>query len=172
MPIPRLTQPTDATRAIATATADLGAQLDAQRSTTPTTPVDGPGYLAALQAHTEAEATPRRPFWAPRAERVSAAGEPSAATAPPQEPIPAQVVAEHVRQQATAPGTVITPELYTRTITPQPPETRIATATAALHAQVEAQRTPTDTPPSGAHTVTRPRRRGPFSTTQTPKERR
>jgi hypothetical protein len=171
-PMPRLMQPTDATRAIATTTADLGAHVQARQSSPATSaPVDGPGYLAALQAHVEADTQPRRPFWEARAERVRVAGEPRVDSAPAQEPLPPQVVMERVTQHATAPGTVITPERYTRTVTPEPANARIAAATAALHTQYQAQRTTSDTPPTEQHTVTRPRRRGP-NLTQTPKERR
>jgi hypothetical protein len=201
-PIPRLMLPTNQPRAIATATAALGTQRADQRRAVPATtppPVDGSGYLNALQAHTDAEGHQPRPWWAASTsgQRVRAAA-PTAATVPAQEPIPPHTVAEHVRaageplavsaaaqeplpphhvldhltRQATAPGTVITPTVYTRTVTPEAPETRIDAATAALHRQYQAQRTTSDTPPTEPRSVTRPRRRGPKLTTQTPKERR
>ncbi|HEX6291295.1 MAG TPA: hypothetical protein VFZ66_19080 [Herpetosiphonaceae bacterium] len=178
-PIPGLLARNPAS-ARAAATAALGQQVQAQcgpvRPPTPQ-PIDGASYLEALNAHHDATPQPRRPFWEPAGmERVSAAGSTTAATAPTQEPIPAHSVAEHVTRQATAPGTLITPQVYARAVAPESPDWRIAAATIDLHAQYQARRATADTPPIGAAKqgtpVTRPRRRGPIATTQPKKERR
>lgn len=172
-PIPHLMQPTDAERAIAAATAQLGPQVQTQdrRAQVTPAPVDGPGYLAALQAHHQAAQEPRRPFWHASGERVSTAGGTTEVKAQPQEPVPAHTVTERVTRQATAPGTIVTPQIYTRTVAPEPPHRRIEAATTALRSQYQAQRQTTDAPPNPARSMTRPRRRGPIPTPPTKKER-
>jgi hypothetical protein len=174
-PIPQLIT-RDPEQARAAASTDLTRQHRASRPTTAQTndaqPVDGPGFLAALQAHAEAEQQTRRSVWERTgSERVSAA--PPADPIPAQEPIAAYTVAEHVTRHATAPGTVITPDVYTRVVTPAPQPDRVAQAMADLRAQYQARRTTTDTPPRTAAKprATRPRRRGPI-TTHAKKERR
>jgi hypothetical protein len=177
-PMPSLMQPSNADQARTRMTADLMEQLQARRAgTTPGTPaqpIDGPGYLAALQAHHEAEAHQPRPFWEPpQRERVSAAT-PATDPAPTPDPIPVEVVAKRIRAQASATGAVITPDLYARVTAPEAEE-RIAAATADIHTQYQAHRVTTDAPPQEAGARVRPtrtRRRGPLASTHAKKERR